>query len=112
MQIIPFTSDPYQGLTVPLGDDRYTFAVRYNEQGVWTFDLTRESDGVELLTNVSILIGEDLLEPYALGIGGLMAADLTGQMLDAGAEDFSDRVAVAYFSPAELAALKDAGAVL
>lgn len=112
MQVIPFTDDPYQSLTVPLGSDRYTFDVRYNEEGVWMFTLTRESDGVELLTNVSILLGEDMLEPYALGLGGLIAGDFSGQLLDAGAEDFGDRVQVAYLTPAELVTLREAGAIL
>lgn len=112
MQVIPFTSDPFQGVTVSLGENRYTFDVRYNEEGVWTFDLTRESDGVGLLASVPILIGQDMLAPYALQIGGLVASDLSGAMLDAGPEDFGGRVVVSWLSTAELAALRDAGAIL
>jgi hypothetical protein len=112
MQIIPFTSDPFQGFTVPLGDARYTFDVRYNETGVWTFDLTRESDGAMLLSSVPILLGQDILEPYALGLGGLMAVDLGGETLDAGADDMGVRVVVGWFSTEELAALRDAGVIL
>lgn len=112
MQVIPFTVDPFQGVTVSLGEDRYKFDARYNEEGFWTFDLTRVSDGVQLLSSVPIFIGQDLLEPYALQIGGLIASDLSGAMLDVGAEDFGERVVVAWLSADELAALREAGAIL
>lgn len=113
MEIVPFTADPSQGFSVVLGEERFTFSARYNDEAEvpsWTFDLTRESDGVELLTNVPLLIGQDMLAPYALGIGGLVATDLDGKVLDAGAEDLGERVVVAWLSEAELEQLRGTGA--
>lgn len=113
MQTLPFTSDPAQSFTVPLGDAKYLIAAQYNDiWGVWTFSLTRAADQVQLLADVPILIGQDMLSSYALGIGGLIATDLSGAFLDAGPDDFGDRVIVTWLSPDELAQLEAAGVAL
>lgn len=113
MEIVPFTSDPSQTFDVVLGETKFTIAARYNDEGAsWTFDLALESDGLALLTNVPLLIGEDMLGAYALGYGGLVATDLDGAGVDAGADDLGSRVVVTWFSEAELAAIRAAGATL
>lgn len=112
METIPFTADPAQTLTVALGTAKYDFAARYNDAwGVWTFDITRTADQVELASQVPILIGQDLIEPYALQMGGIVATDLSGASIDAGPDDFGDRVIVTWLSPEELAAMRASGAL-
>jgi hypothetical protein len=109
MEFIPFTADPAQSFTVPLGDERFVLDVRYNEEGVWTLDLTRDSDGVQLLASVPLLLGQDVLSSYALGIGGIVLVDLDGTVTDAGPEDFSERVVALWLTESELDEQKAAG---
>ena len=113
MQVIPFTADPAQSFNVTLGTARVTIDARFSDYSQsWTFDLTLADTQTLVLTNVPVLIGQDLLSSYPLGLGGLVAADLSGAGIDAGPDDFGDRVQVSWFSPAELAVLVAAGAVL
>jgi len=107
MLVVPFTSDYDQRFITQLGDDKFALDARWNERGqAWSFDLTRDSDGEVLLAGAPLLIGQDLLAPYALGIGGLLATDLDRKDSDAGPEDLGTRVIVAYLTPDELAAIK------
>lgn len=111
METLPFTSDPAQAFTVALGGAKYDVVARYNDSaGFWTLDIARAA--VPLVSQVPILIGQDMLGPYALQMGGLVATDLSGAGLDAGPDDLGDRVIVCWLSLDELAAIKDAGAVL
>lgn len=107
MQIVPFTADYDQRFITQLGDDKYVFDARWNERGqTWSFDLTRDSDQVQLIAGAPLQIGQDLLDPYALGIGGLIVSDLGRKDTDAGPEDLGTRVIVAYLTPDEIAAIK------
>lgn len=105
MLTLPFTSDPAQSFTVSLGDvGKYTIDARYNDRsGTWTFDFTRESDQVLLFEGAPMLIGQDLFDPYGLGIGALYITDLSNTDTDAGPDDLGDRVIVTFFSNEELA---------
>lgn len=116
MLTIPFTSDTWRSFSTALGGTEYTFEQRYNERnGVWYFDLSRTATGEILAAGVPILIGCDLLAPYALGIGSMLAVDLAAspqeeaagtlpQSTDAGAEDLGTRVIVVYIAPGEVIA--------
>jgi hypothetical protein len=110
MQTVPFTPEEYdQQLIVKLGDDTYVFDARWNERGkIWTFDLSRDSDQVQLLAGVPLLAGQDVLSPYALGIGALLVTDLSQKNTDPGPDDLGDRVLVSWLSNDELAELKAA----
>jgi hypothetical protein len=106
---VPFTSDYDQRFITQLGDDKYLIDARWNERGqAWTFDLTRDSDQVQVLAGAPLLIGQDVLAPYALGIGGLLVTDLGKLDTDAGPEDLGTRVIVTYVTPDELAGIKAA----
>jgi hypothetical protein len=103
MQIIPFTSDYDQSVVVQLGEKKYQLAARWNEMGKsWTGDLVRDEDQELLLAGIPLLIGQDLLAPYALGIGGLVVTDLSAKGTDAGPDDFGDRVIATWLSTQEL----------
>jgi len=109
-QVLPFTSEPAQSFTVALGGSKYLIDARYNDiAGFWTLDITTEPAQVQLVAGVPILIGQDLLSPYALGIGGLLATDTSNSGIDAGPEDLGDRVTVTWLSESELQIIRDAG---
>lgn len=113
MLIVPFTSDYSQTFDVVLGDATYSFAARYNDiNGIWTFDITLTATQVGLVAGVPLLIGQDMLGPYALGIGALVATDTTTGGIDAGTDDLGTRVTVSWLSPAEVAQLVALGADL
>lgn len=112
-EILPFTSDPAQSFTVALAGTKYDITARYNDlAGYWTFDLARTQDQVMLASEIPILIGQDMLGPYALQMGAFVAADLSGAVLDAGPDELGERVIVTWLSPDELAAVRATGAVL
>ena len=106
---VPFTSDYDQRFVTQLGDEKYVIDSRWNERGkTRSFDLTRDSDQVKLLASAPMQIGQDILAPYALGIGALLVTDLTRKNTDAGPEDLGTRVIVTWLSPDEMAAIKAA----
>lgn len=110
MQTIPFTSDPAQSFRVSLNGNKYQIDARYNDRsGQWTFDITTDPAGEVLVTGVPILIGQDMLAPYVLGIGGMAAADTQTNGIDAGPDDLGTRVTVTWFSEAEMAILRANG---
>lgn len=109
MLVVPFSSDYDQRFTSQLGPDKYTFDARWSERGqIWTLDITRDADQVQLIAGVPLLAGQELLSPYALGIGGLVVTDLSQKDSDPGPDDLGDRVVIAWLSNDELAALRSA----
>lgn len=101
---LPLSSDAAQIFTTQLGEAKYSFDVRYNDRsGVWTLDLY-DASTVLIAASLPMVIGQDLLEPYNLGIGSLLCVDTTGQGLDAGPDDLGDRVKVYWFSHDEVTA--------
>lgn len=106
MLVIPFTSDPAQDFTLALGEAKYRLEARWNDRSEsWTLDIIRDADEETLVVGVPLLIGQDILKPYALGIGGMAVTDLANTGLDAGPEDLGTRVIVTWFSEEELAQL-------
>lgn len=117
MFTVPFTSDPAHSFQATLGGVKYTFDVRWNERAAhWTFDLTREPDGELLVAGVPLLLGQDVLAPYGLGIGGISGCDFSGQDLDAGPDDLGSddtaRVQFIYWTEKELDVMRLPGVPL
>lgn len=113
MIFLPFNSEPWRAFSTTLNGVEYRFECNFNERnGVWSFDLY-DGRSLELLAaGVPIMIGVDLLAPYALGIGSLFAVDMAAYMAaeesgvlpqstDAGADDLGERVKVFYLAPGE-----------
>ena len=99
---LPLSPDPSQRFTVQLGRVKYDFYVKFNSRsGVWTFDLSVASTKAVLLQSVPIVLGADLLEPYNLDIGRLIAADTSNRGRDAAADDLGTRVKLFWFSVEE-----------
>jgi hypothetical protein len=109
MQVIPFSSDAWSDFTANLNGVAYHFVQHFNERNqTWYFDLSFDSTGVPLVSGVPILLGCDLLAPYALGIGSMYAIDRAASSMlaavDAGPEDLGVRIQVVFVAPGEVVA--------
>lgn len=118
--VVPFTStDRAYEFTCQLNGVTYRFDVRWNERGgFWAFDLYLDSTDELLVAGLPILLGGDILAAHRrLGIGGLVAVDMSATQQnaspneettsvlvseDAGADDLGTRVVVLYLTPDEL----------
>lgn len=99
---LPLTSDPAQRFTVQLGRVKYDFYVKFNSRsGVWTVDLAVASTKAMLLKSIPVVLGADLLAPYNLAMGRLIAADTSNRSRDATVEDLGARVKLVWFSVEE-----------
>ena len=99
---LPLSPDPSQRFTVQLGRVKYDFYVKFNSRsGVWTFDLAVASTKAAMLQSIPIVLGADLLAPYNLAIGRLIAADTSSRSRDAKDDDLGTRVKLTWFSPEE-----------
>ncbi|WP_406858486.1 hypothetical protein ABEG18_13000 [Alsobacter sp. KACC 23698] len=71
---LPIISAPSQRFTTVLMDRRCDFLVEYNgTTNRWSFSL--DVDGVPALAGRRIVVGVDLLSPFVLGVGRLIAFD-------------------------------------
>lgn len=76
MKEIILSADPDQRFSVSLNSRRVTFRFRYNVSfDRWTFDLA--IDDVPILYGRRVVTGVDLLKPFGLGIGALVARAMT-----------------------------------
>jgi len=74
---IPVIDAPFQTLTTSLNGMPVGLALGYNEtSGRWSFDLS--VNGTVVITGRRIVLGVDLLKPFALGLGKLVAVDWDG----------------------------------
>lgn len=70
---LPITSAPSQAFTTTLSGKRCDFVVTYSTwAGRWSFDLVVE--GVSVLAGRRIVTGVDLVAPFRLGLGSIIAA--------------------------------------
>ena len=64
---------PSQKLTISLGGQRVGLHLKYNTRSNrWTFDLTN-ADNVRLVMGRKLVLGADLLAPFAFGLGQIRA---------------------------------------
>lgn len=100
---LPFDSTPSRSFVSQLGDRKFRFDTRFNDRsGVWTMDLSDDTTKAVLLQGVPLLIGQNLLEPYNLGIGGLVVIDTSNRGREATVDDLGDRVKVFWVSKDEV----------
>lgn len=119
MQVVPFTSDVAQTFTCTLNGVEYDFFARWADRtGIWYADIVDSATQTPLAKGIALLIGCDLLEPYALGIGSMYVVDTAAtktpstpggvadelHMDDAGADDLGTRVIVVFLAPGEVLA--------
>lgn len=100
---LPLTSDVSQQFTCQLGENKLQFDVRFNDrQGVWLMAVTDVVTDTKLVDGVAILLGTELLHPFNLSLGYLVAIDEDGTNKDAGADDLGSRVNVYWVSADEV----------
>ncbi len=99
---LPLTPEPAYTFDIQLVDTKYTFDVKFNDRsGVWTFDLLLSDSKTVLLQSIPLVLGADVLEPYNLGIGAILAVDTGNYSRDAGPHDLGERVKVFWFDADE-----------
>jgi len=70
---LPIISDPSQSFTTTLSGRRCDFLVNYNAvSDRWAFDLS--IDSILVVAGRRIVSGVDLIKPFAIGIGAIVAA--------------------------------------
>lgn len=70
---LPIIDAPSQAFTTTLSGRRCDFVVNYSTwSNRWAFDL--DIDGVRVLSGRKIVMGVDLIQPFGLGIGSIVAA--------------------------------------
>ena len=105
---IPFSGAAKENLDINLGGQELTLSVRYASiSDSWAMDVLDRSvnPSTPLLTGVRIVVGVDMLAPYALELGSLYAINLTSPGNDPGREDLGSAVRVVYLTEAEAAGL-------
>ena len=99
---MPFTSEA-ESVSFQLGNKKYLFETAYNDRsGVWTFDMYDDPTHELIIASIPLVLGQDLLEPYTLGVGRIICIDSSGQGLDAGPDDLGNRVKVYWYSEDEV----------
>lgn len=100
---LPLSSAISQQFVCRLGDKKLQFNVRFNDrQGVWLMSITDAPTDTKLVDGVAILLGTELLSPFNLGIGYLVAFDEDGTNTDATETDLGSRVNVYWLSSDEI----------
>jgi hypothetical protein len=102
--LLPVASEK-ERFTTQLGVWSLTFYLYFNVRSqLWMFDMTDALTGEPLLLGHPVVLGQDFLEPYIMGIGAIFAYDTTGQHAEATPDDLGDRVLLPYLTPDEMAA--------
>jgi len=101
---IPIIDASSQAFTTTLAGKRCDFVVNYSTfANRWSFDLDVES--VRVLSGRRIVLGVDLIAPFNLGIGSLVAAQWGDEDVEPGRTELpSGRVRLFHYDPNEIAA--------
>ena len=98
---IPLNSNPEQLFSIVLSGTTYDCRVTFNFRlSVWTISFS--SDGVEIISGVSLLGGVDILKPYNMGIENMYAVNLDDPLLDATEFNLGDAVKLVIVTEDEL----------
>lgn len=78
---IPLKNIP-ETFNISLNGVDYTITTKWNEEGVWMFDLSLTATSVRLLSSIPMVTGCDLLAPFTnLNIGGGLVMYTNGDSL-------------------------------
>lgn len=100
---LPIIDAPSQSFTTTLAGRRCDFRVVYSTWADrWSFDL--DIDGVRVLSGRRIVMGVDLIAPFALGVGSLVAAPWTDGAEPGRTELPAGLVRLFHYDPLEIAA--------
>lgn len=101
---LPIIDAPSQAFTTTLSGRRCDFVINYSTWADrWSFDL--DVDGARVLSGRKIVLGVDLVQPFGLGIGNLIAAPWGDDAAEPGRTELpSGRVRLFHFDDEEVAA--------
>ena len=104
---LPFSGHPKESMDVVLEGRSLRIRSRFaNLMETWTisiFDIAGD-EPVPLIEGIPVLIGADLLAPYALELGGLFAEPNERPREDAKRGELGTRVRLIHYTPEELEA--------
>ena len=90
---LPPSTDRPQSFTTQLGSAVYQFDLRWNDRSnVWTMDISDPVSGNPIVSGLAVVLGADLLKPYALGIGTLILVDETSTNTEAALDSLGSSV--------------------
>jgi hypothetical protein len=102
---VPLTTDNPQSLNTQLGDTTYQFNLIWNQRSqIWMMDIVDPIAQEPIASGLALVLGADILKPYALGIGALVVVDETGTGTEATLTSLGASVNVYWVSPDELVA--------
>ena len=97
---LPPSTDRPQSFTTQLGSAVYQFDLRWNDRSnVWTMDISDPVSGNPIVSGLAVVLGADLLKPYALGIGTLIVVDETSTNTEAALDSLGSSVNLYWVSP-------------
>lgn len=101
---LPIIDAPSQAFTTTLAGKRCDLVVNYSTwANRWSFNL--DVEGVRVLSGRKIVMGGDLIAPFNLGIGSLVAAPWGDEAVEPGRTELpSGRVRLFHYDPVEAAA--------
>jgi hypothetical protein len=90
---IPVDSEPYSSLDTNLDGAVYTITTRWNfTESAWYMDLFSVEQATMLVRGIKLVLGEDLLKPYALvELGEMFVVDTKEGDKDPTEESLGDR---------------------
>ena len=102
MTIIPLTNQTHQVFSVDLEGQIYRLTVEWNERlQLWSMNIS-DNDGIVLIYGIALVKGTEILEPYNLGVGGIVMVDTETDGPDATVDDLGTRILMAHLTEAEL----------
>jgi uncharacterized protein DUF6983 len=100
---LPLTTDCPQSFKTQLGNTTYQFNLIWNDRSsVWMMDIINPITQAPIVSGIALVLGADLLEPYALEIGALVLVDETGTGSEATLTSLGASVSLYWVSPDEL----------
>jgi hypothetical protein len=103
IQQLPLTTDCPQSFNCQLGDVTYQFNLIWNDRSsVWMLDILNAATQVPIISGLALVLGADLLEKYALGIGAFVLVDETGTGTEATLTSLGSSTNLYWVSPDEL----------
>jgi hypothetical protein len=97
---LPLTTDCPQSFNCQLGETTYQFNLIWNDRSsVWMMDIINPTTQTPIISGLALVLGADLLEDSALGIGALVVVDETGTGTEASVTSLGDTTNVYWISP-------------
>ena len=102
MREIPFTGSPRERIVFDMEGRAIEVLAQYSDvSGAWSVSLTDVESG-PLVSGVRVVLGLDLLAPYALRVGGLVAFATSDPRRDPGKGELGSRVRLVHVAESEL----------